>query len=282
MSKNFSSNSFDKSALSTISTFFSSHRILKVNSSTFAEIDWMPNNKVSEIFNFYYKILFEKYRCEYVYKNEIVKQILLRNHSTKAKLYTEVEIYDSKADVVIMNGTSTVYEIKTELDTFDRLIKQLNSYELVFDKIFVVTHSSKLNALIKIIPKYVGILVLNSDGVLDKIREPRSNKKKVKQEFIFNLLHKREYLEIINNHYGYVPNVPPVHIFQECKKLFVKIPPETAHDYMVKALRERRTPLYRENLLTNLPDSLKLIGTNSRLTKRDCEKIQKKLNACYN
>jgi hypothetical protein len=281
MSKNLSSNNLDKSTLSSISAFFAPHQILKFNIDSINQIDGRLTGNVKDIFNSYYKLMFDQYRCEYVYKNEIVKQILLKNHPAKARLYTEVEIYDSKADVVIINGTSTVYEIKTELDTFDRLAKQLSAYKLVFDKIYVVTHHSKLTALLNIVKTDVGIMVLNETGKIQKVREAKSNKENIKPEYVFNLLHREEYVKIINDHFEFVPKMTAITIFQTCKKLFMKLNPEIAHDCMVEALRNRSIPVHRKNLLNTLPDSLKLIAASGKLTRKDCENILEKLDSTF-
>lgn len=278
MPKILPSYNFDKNALNTISTFFAPRQILTFNSNSINPLGYGSANTLKDIFNSYYKLLFEGYRCEYIYKNEIIRQILLKNHPTKAKLYTEVEIHDSKADVVIMNGTSTVYEIKTELDTFDRLTKQLAAYKLVFDKIYVITHHSKLNALLSIVKIDIGVMVLNEEGEIQKVREAKSNKEKTKPEYIFNLLRREEYLKIIKDHYGFMPDVSPVNIFKTCKKLFVKLNPELAHKYMVKALRTRNIPAHRKTLFHSLPDSLKLIAASGKLTRKDCNNILEKLD----
>ena len=66
----------------------------------------------------------KNYKCEYVYKNTIVNKILLGRHSLNTStLISELNVGKSKADIVIFNGTSTVYEIKTELDSLNVLIK---------------------------------------------------------------------------------------------------------------------------------------------------------------
>jgi hypothetical protein len=270
--------SYSKSTLGAVSSLFGTEQILKLDSKKLAETIPSFSGTYRDVFNSCYKLLFDNYRCEYIYKNEIVRQLLL-NHPTKAKLYTEVEIYDSKADVVIMNGTSTVYEIKTELDTFDRLLKQLNAYKLVFDKINVVTHSCKLESLRKIINDDIGILVLNNEGIIEKIKDAKSNVENINPGYVFNLLHRDEYLNIIQEHFGSIPSVAPVHIFKECKKLFSEMTPEVAHNYMVKTLRDRKTPKHIEGLFSELPDSLKLIGTTGRLTKKECLTITSKLSS---
>lgn len=58
----------------------------------------------------------------------------------------------SKADSVVLNGTSTVYEIKTEFDNLSRLPQQLTDYSKVFDHINVVTHERGVAAVLAAAP----------------------------------------------------------------------------------------------------------------------------------
>jgi len=269
---------FDRRTLNRIASVFTSKHILNFKSD-FLIGGVTQQTSLKDVYNSYYELMNAEYRCEYLYKNEIVKQILLKNHKNEARLYTELDIYESKADVVIMNGTSTAYEIKTELDNFDRLEKQLASYRLVFDKIYVVTHESKLEALKKIIGKDIGIMILNNDSILEKKRSARSNVKNVRPESIFNLLRREEFVQIIKECFGKVPNAKPVHIFGECKKLFVQLSSEEAHDQMVKVMRCRKIPFYKEELFEVLPDSLKLLGLTGKITKKESVLLSQKLSA---
>lgn len=83
----------------------------------------------AEFLNRVYSFLFKNYRNEYIYKNVIVNKILLGKHSLKtSQMLTEFRVGKCKADVVVLNCTSTVYEIKSELDSFNRLGKQLGVY----------------------------------------------------------------------------------------------------------------------------------------------------------
>jgi hypothetical protein len=57
-------------------------------------------------------------RNEYVYRAAITKNILFGKHSIRtASMLNEVRSGDCKADVVILNGTASVYEIKSERDS---------------------------------------------------------------------------------------------------------------------------------------------------------------------
>ena len=55
----------------------------------------------------------------------------------------EIRSVKSRGDVAILNGTSTVYEIKSHYDSFDRLDGQLADYKRVFDHIYLATTEKK-------------------------------------------------------------------------------------------------------------------------------------------
>jgi hypothetical protein len=170
--------------------------------------------------------------------------------------------------VVILNGTSCVYEIKTELDSLDRLEGQLRSYRKVFDKIYVVTHESQLSKLRRVLRDDVGILVLTERYRFHEAREAASDKSKVDAASIFDCLRQSEYSDIIEREYGFVPDVPNTKIYAECKKLFSQLDPMVAHDSMVDALKSRSPNRSLAPLVDAVPHSLKLLSVITDLTAR--------------
>jgi hypothetical protein len=184
--------------------------------------------------------LWAHYRSEYVYKNAIASKILLGRHSVRsARLLTEFRVDQSKADVVLINGTSTCYEIKTELDDLSRLAPQLEAYCRVFDKTYVVTfpeYASKLQAMI---PAAVGLLVLTEGYSLRTVAQATSNRANVVPASIFDSLRRDEYTQILRETIGHVPSVPNTRMYTECRRLFCELPPTIAHDGMVHSLRRR-------------------------------------------
>jgi hypothetical protein len=161
------------------------------------------NKTVQDSLSALYKYLSLNYRTEYVYKNTIANELhLLKHDLNKSTLLTEFRSDNSKADVVIVNGTTSVYEIKTELDSLDKLPNQLNSYCKLFDKIHVVTHEKFLEKVLKVADKSIGLILLDSNLKLNEIRKAKSNKNNLDPNAIFDSLRKQEYLSIIKNHYG--------------------------------------------------------------------------------
>lgn len=88
-----------------------------------------------------YETLAQSYRNEYVYKNLIANKIFVGRHRARnSVLLNEFAIGGSIADALFVNGEATVYEIKTELDNPDKLLRQLGDYFLVAPVVYVVVH----------------------------------------------------------------------------------------------------------------------------------------------
>lgn len=238
---------------------------------------------LAKIFDILYTSLNANYRCEYLYKNSIAQQLLIQRHNLKESLLlSEFRANNSLADVVILNGTSTVYEIKTELDSLDRLSSQLSNYNKIFDKINVVTYIDNIESISKVIDDHVGIIILSNDMTLETIREASSNKANIDLQSVFNSLRKSEYISIINEEFGFVPDVPNTKIHKACENLFIEIPKDKAHDYMVKALLNRKLKNHQIDFVNKVPDSLKMLSLSKNYREQDCQVILKKLDSYIN
>jgi hypothetical protein len=56
-------------------------------------------------------------RDKYVYKAALTQRVLMGKHSLRtACMLSEFRVGDRKADITILNGTTTVYEIKSDRD----------------------------------------------------------------------------------------------------------------------------------------------------------------------
>jgi len=223
---------------------------------------------LSDFFDFTYDFCLQNYRNEYVYKNAITNKILLGRHSLNTStMLTEFRVGNCKADAVILNGSSTVYEIKSEYDTFERLENQISAYMNVFDKINVVTDESQLKKLKEILPVSVGIMVLSKKNTIKEVRAAQSNKANVKPSVIFDSLKQSEYIKIIRDCFGHVPEVPNTRIFTECKKLFCSLSAVTAHNMMVKELKKRSGKCDLKQIIKAVPVSLSSYAVSVSIKK---------------
>lgn len=101
---------------------------------------------------------------------------------TDARIVEElgVEHGTARVDLAVVNGVLHGYEIKSDLDTLDRLPEQMKLYNAVFDHVTLVVGKTHLHAAIQKIPDWWGVMVARLDhsgnGVsIYNIREGRKN-----------------------------------------------------------------------------------------------------------
>lgn len=221
-----------------------------------------------------YSYLYDNYKNEYVYKNIIFQKLVMKNHTfADCVAIPEFRVGLSKADLAVFNGTSTVYEIKTELDSAARLASQLADYLKFFDFIYIVTHAGFVKTAEKMSPQHVGIYILDENGEFQVHREASSNKVNVSHESLMASLRKPEYTSIIQSEYGYIPDVPNTKYYRECETLFKALDIVKAHDNVVTALLSRRIQQNQIDMIESFPESLKSLSLTKRYSKRECENI---------
>lgn len=237
----------------------------------------------SELISQIYNVLREGYRNEYYYKNTLLNKLLLGIHSVNTTTaLTEIPIAKSKADFVLINGKAVVYEIKTELDNFDRLENQINDYYKAFDHVAVVTCKENLQVLkkkIEMIGKPVGIYILQKRGTITTIQKPQAYSVELDAEILFKILRKQEYEEILFNKYKHLPDVSEFKYYSECKKMFLEIPLEEAYLSVLKLLKKRSQIIKDE--FSKIPYELKFLAYFMNLKSDDYKKITKFLNESH-
>ena len=232
-----------------------------------------------QYFSYIFNSLKVNYRNEYIYKNLIINKILLGRHSLNtANALNEFRVNKSIADLVLLNGTSVVYEIKTELDSPQRITSQIHDYKKVFKEIYIVTHYSLMEKYSEIIGNEIGIIVLTDKFSLKTIRKPEINKHFDKLT-MFKCLRKAEYSNIILSFFGKLPQVSDFKFYNSCMELFLQIPSEMLHDFMLHELK-RRTVKEKEILASpDIPNELKHICMCLDFNKREYSTLNKVLKS---
>lgn len=77
----------------------------------------------------------------------------------RTKIVEEFGIHhgEVRADVAVINGKLHGYELKSDLDTFNRLPNQIRYYNLIFDKITLVVGKTHIYKAIYTVPDWWGI-----------------------------------------------------------------------------------------------------------------------------
>lgn len=232
--------------------------------------EYTKNFNLTSLFEFSHEIMSKKYPNEYIYKNAIANKILLGKHNLNTSfMLTEFRANSSKVDCVVINGTLTVYEIKTELDNFNRLEKQIEDYKKVFEKIYVITAEKHLDKVDFLTKQGIGIMRLNKSGKISTIKEAESQFEYLNLGIIFDSLRQSEYTKIIQNIYGYTPNVPNTKIYLVCRELFCKIDKEIAYREVIKYLKQRGCNQSLKDFIKQVPKSLKARAIDDTLSAKE-------------
>lgn len=226
-----------------------------------------PTTLLRDFYNHIYSLLFVNYRNEYIYKNVIAQKILLGIHSLNTTtMLTEFRSGNCKADVVILNGTSTVYEIKSAFDSVERLQRQIAAYRQLFDKINVISAESQVDKVSAMVGDDIGLMVLTNRNTIRTMQESASLKETVQPAAIFDSLRKSEYEQIIKTHFGAVPDTSNARMYQACRELFCSLDSCTAHDAMVTALKKRGSNQRLKDFVAAVPESLTAVSLSCKLT----------------
>ena len=216
----------------------------------------------------------QRNRHEYIYKAAITKKILLGVHSLQtASMLTEFRVGPCKADVVILNGTSIVYEIKSERDSLTRLEAQLDAYMKVFASVNVIVGENHLDEVEKSVSEEIGIQKLSSKYQISTVREGVDKPSRTHTGAIFDAINLKEAEAILRDLRIYIPEVPNTQKYGVLRKLFTALESEEAHRGMVRILKKTRNLHPLKTLLDDLPESLHTASLSMRLRKRDHERL---------
>lgn len=159
---------------------FADYNVLQIRnelSSNFIKLSQEYNLNFSinkDIRTVYNELINKYYHNEITIKSNFINNVLLKskNHVT----IFEFNLENSRADLCKINGKSIAYEIKTDLDNFSRLSKQINDYSEVFEEVYVICSKFNMNNVINVIPYYCGIYTYNisKDGKYVFTKERKS------------------------------------------------------------------------------------------------------------
>ncbi len=221
----------------------------------------------------------KKHRHEYIYKAALTKKILLGTHSLQtASMLTEFRVGTCKADVVILNGTATAYEIKSERDSLSRLTKQITSYMSVFATVNVIVGENHLDAVLTSLPEDVGVLKLSSQYRIALVRDAKEDAARTCPQAIFDAISLEEAAAILATTGVSVAKVPNTQRHRMLREAFGTLSPEVAHRGMVDALKQSRSLLCLKSLIESLPESLHAASLSTRLRRNDHRKLIQAVN----
>ena len=235
---------------------------------------------ISDVFESAFSFLKRrKYRHEYIYKAALAQKILMGTHSLNtASMLTEFRVGRSKADVAILNGTGTVYEIKSERDTLSRLKHQLADYASVFAVVNVIVGENHLEEVLRSAPRHTGVMVLSSRHTIRTVREGKNRERYTCPRSIFHSVNLKE-AELILRRVGMsIPDVPNTVRYDTFEEMFCKLKPSTAHREMVEVLKKTRSLAALGDVVDAVPPSLQMAMLTTKFKRRDRERLMQALH----
>lgn len=215
-----------------------------------------------------------RYRHEYIYKAALTQKVLLGTHSLQtASMLSEFRVGACKADIVILNGTGTAYEIKSERDTLSRLERQVSTYMRVFATVNVIVGENHVDAVLASVPADVGVMMLSDRYQISTVRDGQDVPSRTCPNAIFDSINLREAKTILEDLGNSLPDVPNTRQYQEYRSRFIKLDPEAAHLSMVRTLKRTRNLEPLATLIDELPSSLHSAALSARLRRQDHHRL---------
>lgn len=219
-------------------------------------------------------------RHDYTYRAALVKRVLLGTHSLRsACMLWEFRASGCKADVVLLNGSSVAYEIKSERDSLARVQDQVRAYLRVFEKVNLVIGEAHLDRALDLIPEDVGLLTLTDQLRLRTIRHAQANVQRVSPIAIFESLTLSESERVLRELGVSVPVVPNTQRYSALLELFARQEGKDVHDAMVKTLKQTRSLRSMEDILDRVPPSLYALALAARLPRPQWDNLEGAMNS---
>lgn len=232
----------------------------------------------ADVYEVCYKDLSKNYRFEYFFKNVVANKILLGRHKlSTATLVPEFRVENSKADCVVLNGNSTCYEIKTDLDNFTRLNDQLSAYEKIFDKTYVVVAEGHRDYALKNIFEDVGVIVLTSQNRLSEVRPAKVVTGAIDAKVLIRSLRKDEYFSIARQMEGAPIGLTNTEVFSWCESVFLRADADLLRSQFCKTLKVSRG--LNKNFSLSLPRSLLMASVSVSLSEANKNNLARVVNS---
>jgi hypothetical protein len=230
--------------------------LIKDKSQSFYDIinEYRKKEKINTSSTYYkliknlYNKIYPHYRNEYFFKNLIANQIFLRESNLFETSYlSEFPIGNSIADIVIVNKSSKVFEIKTELDSPTRLKSQLDDYRKTFEQIYLVTHENLKEKYCRLLPDDIGLYTINEnlDVRLEKYATLNSS---LEFDTMFSFLRLSEMENIILQVYESLPKVRQVQKYKAYRILLRYLPIDEFNIYWKSEISKRTNSQIKKTL----------------------------------
>jgi len=266
------------------STSFS--KLLRYDDYSFidSKIERYDQPKIGKTINTYYdyiryvyRELRKQYRNEYIYKNTFINEMLLDTYGVKDTVaINEFRVGSSIADIVLFNGTSKAFEIKTELDSDMRLDGQIADYTKIFQQCYIVTHATLVDKYLKT-DESIGIIELIENPRSLRMREirPAQENKQLDPETVIRSIRTNEYKNIVKQYYGELPVMNSFNMFDICTDLIKQIPSDNLNSLFIEEIKKRKS---NTGIIHSFYKEIRQLGLAMGLDNKTYQQLFAKIN----
>lgn len=237
---------------------------------------------LSKTFKKAYSFLAKDYRCEYLYKNELINQKLLKEYGHDETIaFNEFKVGNSIADMAMFNGESKAFEIKSDLDSPFRLSGQICDYSQLFQKCYIVVPESEVEKYIKTTGEAIGVILLKREKrhiELQELRKAEPNHY-IDYRLVMRCLHTKEYMHLIETYFDKLPQVSMFEMFNECSKMMEAIPYNDLQKLFLNEIETRRNATER---LTKVQKELRQVCLSLNLNNKEIAVLNQQLSQPLN
>lgn len=227
---------------------------------------------VSHVFRY----LTKHYRNEYIIKNALLNHLIDEYGTSQTIALNEFAIGTSIADMVLFNGCSKAFEIKTEHDSPKRLASQISNYSEIFQYCYLVAHEDYLSKYQKEIDANTGIIkyYINRGHIYFEEIKPATKNTQINPYLLMRCLRTEEYKMIVRLYYGSLPEMNAFTAFTICEQLLSQIPAESLHQLFIQIIKGRKNNM---KYLKKYDKSLRQMCLSMHLFPNEYKMINEKL-----
>ena len=230
-----------------------------------------PNLTYKDVFALLYKGLDDRYRNEYFYKNILLNTMLIQNkESCLVSALTELPVVNSKPDFMTVDkdDVGIAYEIKTDLDSLQRLETQIQDYYKVFSSVYVVTGEKHIEEVeIMLQNTNVGIIELTANNELVYKKIATCDTDHLSHEALFKVLRKKEFESIVLKYFGKLPHVSDFVYYRTCFGLLKQLDIIEFQKEVMHCLGQRNVVKDVDLFAQNVPQELSFYAYFSKKYK---------------
>lgn len=128
---------------------------------------------------------------------------------------------EARIDVAAINGLIEGFEIKSDLDSMKRFVRQMRVYSRCFEALWLVTTDRHLGLARRTLPRTWGIRLarFEGDGVVLETVRPAQHRMGLSKSYLLSLLRKDELLKLLpDSEFAYVATLPAHRLRQHCAR----------------------------------------------------------------